>query len=189
MSLIERVKVPEGRRGPWEISRFTVSENEAAWERIQAIQSGRCIPAGTYTRLTHDRRGVVMSDTPDEIRDHLGAVINARGHVLINGLGIGMVLGAVLRKPEVERVTVIEIDPDVIALVGPAYVDARVEIVQSDAYAYKPPRGVRYGMVWHDIWDAICADNLAGMSRLKRKYCRRTDWQGCWAEYQCRRWR
>lgn len=187
MRLIEQVNVPEGRRGPWEISRFTIGENEAAWERIQAIKSGRYVPMGTYTRLLHDRRGVVMSDTPDEIRDHLTAVIKARGHVLLNGLGLGMVLGAVLRRPEVERVTAIEIDPDVIALVGPTYANGRVEIIQADAYAYQPPRGVRYGMVWHDIWDSICADNLIGMSKLKRKYGHRADWQGCWAEYQCRR--
>ncbi|MBN8955005.1 MAG: hypothetical protein J0H17_00095, partial [Rhizobiales bacterium] len=113
-------------------------------------------------------------------------VFRAKGHVLINGLGIGMVLAAVLRRPEVQRVTVVEIDPDVVALVSPHYPDARVTVIQSDAFDYAPPKGERYGAVWHDIWDTICANNLPSMTRLKRKYGRRTDWQGCWGEHEIR---
>lgn len=37
------------------------------------------------------------------------------------------------------------------------------------------------------IWDSLCADNLEEMTKLKRRFGRRTDWQGCWGEYQCRR--
>jgi spermidine synthase len=114
-------------------------------------------------------------------------VFHAKGHILINGLGIGMVLAACLRKPDVSRATVIEIDPDVVALFGPAYADPRVEVVTASAFEYQPPNGIRYGMVWHDIWDDICGDNLPEMTKLKRKYGRRADWQGCWCEWQCRR--
>lgn len=189
MGLIEQVTVPEGKRGPWSVERFTIDKHGAMMERIHALQHGRgATREGTYTRLMHAQRGVVMSDTPDEMRDHYGAVINAKGHVLLNGLGIGMVLAAVLKKP-VESVTVVEIDADVIALVGPHYDDPRVSIVNASAFDYQPPKGRRYGAVWHDIWDDICADNLTAMTKLKRKYGRRTDWQGCWAEWQCRRGR
>jgi hypothetical protein len=31
-------------------------------------------------------------------------------------------------------------------------------------------KGKRYDMVWHDIWDDICSDNLEGMAKLHRKY-------------------
>jgi hypothetical protein len=115
--------LPEGARGRWKIERFTVSEDESFVASLRAVFSysagGRgALPPGTYTKLT--RGGViVMSDTPDEIADHQPAIRAARGHVLINGLGLGYVLGAVLGKPDVERVTVVEIDEDVIALVGP----------------------------------------------------------------------
>ena len=128
-----------------------------------------------------------MSDTPDEKRDHYEIVNRAKGHVLINGLGLGMVLAAVLKKQEVERVTVVEIDADVISLVGPHFHNDRLVIIQSDAFTYKPPKGEIYGAVWHDIWDSICDDNLSEMTKLKRRYGRRTIWQGCWCEYQCRR--
>jgi hypothetical protein len=188
MSLIENVSVPEGSRGAWTVRRFVVSPEDAERTKLQAMMRGRgYVPPGTYTELHHARRGVVMSDTPDEMRDHRFAVHKAKGHVLVNGLGIGMVLAAILKKPEVTAVTVVEIDQDVIDLVGPYYLDdARVSIVHASAYDYQPPKGLRYGAVWHDIWDDICGDNLAGMTKLKRKYGRRTDWQGCWCEWQCR---
>ena len=146
----------------------------------------REVAPGTYTRLVHERRGVVMSDTPAERRDHVEFVVRAKGHVLINGLGLGMCLAAVLARPEVVRATVVEADPDVVALVGPHYAgDPRVEIVRADAYEYRPPKGVRYGAVWHDIWDTITSENLPGMTRLHRKYGRRAEWQGSWARWLC----
>lgn len=187
MALIEKVNLPEGMSGIWSIKHFTVTKQEAEFEALRGMfNGGRYTPEGVYTRL--DRGPVcVMSDTPDEMRDHREPVWRAKGHVLINGLGIGMVLAACLRKPEVEHVTVVEMSPDVLKLVAPHYACDRVTFVEADAFEYAPPKNVRYGVVWHDIWDNICGDNLPEMTRLKRKYGRRADWQGCWAEYICRR--
>lgn len=188
MSLIESVKIPEGSLGPWTVKKVHVSKSDSEITSLRAIMKGRgYVPPGTYTQLLCSGRGIVMSDTPDERRDHFYAVRMATGHVLINGLGIGMVLGAVLKKRVVTKVTIIEISPEVVALVGPHYSDRRLSIVTESAFNYQPPKGERYSMVWHDIWDNICADNLAEMTKLKRKYSRRTDWQGCWAEWECRR--
>lgn len=128
-----------------------------------------------------------MSDTPQEMRDHYVAVVNARGSCLINGLGLGMVLKAVLKKPEVADVTVVEISSEVLEMVSPHYQDHRVTFVHASAFDYRPPKGKRYAMVWHDIWDFICADNIPEMQRLHRKYGRRADWQGSWARSQCER--
>ena len=186
--MLEKVTIPEGKAGKWSIQRFTVSDEQAELERLRGMfRSGRFTPAGTYTSLTCAGRGVVMSDVPDEMRDHREAVRQATGHVLINGLGLGMVLAAVLKRPEVTSVTVVELDADVISLVAPHYSDARLSIVHASAFDYQPPKAIRYGAVWHDIWDSICADNLPEMTRLKRKYGRRANWQGCWCEYECRR--
>lgn len=128
---------------------------------------------------------MIMSDTPDELRDFQMAVLRAKGHILINGLGLGCVVTACLRKPEVETATVIEIDSDVIALVGSHFTDDRLTIINADAFQYQPPKGQRYQMVWHDIWDSICSDNLPQMHRLHRKYGRRADWQGSWSRELC----
>lgn len=185
--MIPQVSVPEGTKGPWTIKRFTV-DAEPSIANLRLAMDGRGVAPGTYTKLVHAQRGIVMSDTTAEKRDHIGFVRAARGHVLINGLGIGMCLAAVLAKDTVTQVTVVEIDADVIALVADHYAtDPRVGIVHSSAFDYQPPKGVRYGAVWHDIWDSICADNLPEMTRLHRKYGRRADWQGSWCRLECER--
>ena len=88
-----------------------------------------------------------------------------------------------------ERVTVVEVNQDVIDLVGPHYSALygahHVEIVHGDALTYQPPKKVRYGAVWHDIWANICPDNLPEMHKLHRRYGRRSDWQGSWSRHLC----
>jgi spermidine synthase len=182
VSLLQKVDLPEQSKGKFVIERFVVDAVD--WK---ARLSGREVPIGeTFTRLMRGRT-VVMSDTPAEMRDHRMAVYRARASCLINGLGIGMVLKAVLAKPEVTDVTVVELEQDVLDMVAPHYADSRVTFVCADAVSYQPPKGKRYGMVWHDIWDNICSDNLPAMKSLHRKYGRRADWQGSWCRYECER--
>lgn len=183
-----KVDVPEGKAGKWEVSKFTVSEEEANHSNAMASFSfscrGQLIFPGTYTKLTRGGT-IVMSDTPSEIRDHISPISHAKGNVLIAGLGLGMVANACLCKPEVERVTVIELSPDVISLVAGHYVKkfgSKFEVVQADINEWKPPKGVRYGAVWIDIWDEISLDHLAQMSTLKKKFSRCAEWKGCWRE-------
>jgi hypothetical protein len=179
MPMIDKVTVPEGERGLWRVERFQITKTDAA---IAAFSYRARVPSpGTYTKLMHGRC-LVMSDTPAEMRDHYAFVLAAKGHVLISGLGLGMVLGACLRRPDVETVTVLEIDADLIALVGPHYADSRVKIIRTDALLWNPPKGVRYGAVWHDIWTDICGDNKGDMKRLIKRYCRRAEWVGCWCK-------
>lgn len=105
----------------------------------------------------------IMSDTPSEIREHELA-FDAVGDVLITGLGLGCIVSALLTKPEVRSITVVEIDKDVIALTGPYYEnEPRVEIVNMDALDAADKfaaegRWFDYG--WHDIWSHIADRNL-----------------------------
>ena len=196
---LRKVDVPEGRSGLWEVKRFTVSKDEAKrdafYSRLAAIQgrSYRPVPAGSYTRLA--RRGcIVMTDTPSELRDLREPARRAvGGRVLVNGLGLGIVLQAVLEEPAVEHLTVVEASDDVITLVAPHWVErygGRLTVVHADAFKWRPPRGARYDVVWHDIWDNVTTDNLAGMRRLHAKYRRRCGgavgrWQGSWCRREC----
>lgn len=183
------VSVPDGARGPWKVETFTISKHDEAMARVRAIQHPlEAVRAGTYKRLTRNGN-VIMSNTQMEVQTHRYFIAVAKGSVLINGLGLGMALTAILRKPEVSAVTVIEKDADVIALVGPHFADGRLTIINADALTWQPPKGARYEAVWHDIWDEISADNLPDMTRLCRRYGRRAIWQGCWAREQIERWR
>lgn len=179
------VSVPDGQRGPWAIETFTVSEAEAKWHNVRCDINRRRldrIAPSTYRRLVHAQRGVIMSNTPMEVFTNRSGLRQATGRVLVNGLGLGMFVEGLLSKPDVTYVRVIEIDADVIALVGPQFAhDPRVEIVHADALIYRPAVGEQFDYVWHDIWDDVCADNLAQMTTLSRRYGHRTNHQACWS--------
>jgi hypothetical protein len=184
-----KVNVPEGTSGAWSVRRITVTEEQSSFDRLRAVINGgaRYVPAGDYTQLLRGGT-IVMSDTPDEIRDHMGFIHRASGRVLIGGLGLGVVLQALLRKPDITHVTVIEKSPDVIKLVAPSYKDPRVEVIQADILEWKPPPSAIWDCSWFDIWDFICSDNLEQMARLKRRFARRVKVsQGAWCEGACRR--
>lgn len=187
------LRVEPGSKGNWKIEEFVVSEDDARFFNLRdAIKGqGRGIEPGTYVRLLRTNSSwatTVMSNTPAEIADHEEFIWNAKGHVLVAGLGLGVVLQMLLEKTDVKKITVVEISEDLIDLVGPYFNDERIEIIQADIFEYQPPRGIRYGAVWFDIWDHICSDNLKEIYKLERKYRRRSDWVGSWCKEECKRY-
>lgn len=180
---IMKLDYPEAVDGDWSIERKTVEDDHLG--KLRSYLGHRYTPAGTYVGLRHGRT-LVMSDVPDEMHDHAEPYFEARrrgGRVLIHGLGLGMVLKAVLSLPNVEHVDVVELAPEVIRLVGPHFAEAaagRLTIHEGDCFQMRWPVGSRWQVVWHDIWNTICEDNLPEMARLHRSFGRRADWQGSW---------
>lgn len=140
-----------------------------------------------------------MSDTPAEMRDLAPLFWQPpSGRILVNGLGLGCVIHGLLASKEVTSIDVVEIDPDVIELVGSQIKDPRLTIHEGDAFTIQWPVGMRWNYIWHDVWDELCTDNLNGedvhpgtYATLHRRYGRRCDWQGSWGydflKYQQRR--
>lgn len=185
---MEKVNLPEGQSGDWKIEIFEVSEQEAQFDNIRNLINARSryMSPGRYTRLTYCGR-VIMSDTHDEMYDHQFFVHRAKGNILINGLGIGMVLKNVLLKPEVDLVIVNELSEDVIKLVASHYQDPRLTINHTDAFTWKPKNGLKFDNIWHDIWISRCTDNLEDMKKLCRRYGKwktPNGYQGCWSREQ-----
>jgi hypothetical protein len=179
------VSAPVAAIGNVLIEEFSISDDSAA---LYNLRAGRytTIRPGVFKRLMIGS-DVVMSNTFMEKRTNADFVARAKGKVLINGLGLGMVIEQLLNKPSVTHITVIESNPFVIELVGPVFSgNDRVTIVQSCAFEYKPPRGSRYDFVWHDIWTEITGENLPQMEILHKKYRNRTGWQGSWAKDLCK---
>lgn len=182
------INIPNGKSGNWSVSTFEVSEQDEKFGELRAMISsssrGRYVPKGIYKALKCGSE-IVMSNTPDEVRDQQDFLEMARGRILINGLVLGFTLMAALNKvdaagnPVVKDATVIEISKEVIELVGPSFSsDDRVHIINADAMKYKADG--KFDAAWHDIWSNICADNLNDMHRLHRKYGNKTKWQGSW---------
>ncbi len=177
--------LPEGRSGEWVLERFEVGSVDAAAPPRPEPFASR---PGRYTRL---KRGptVYMTDLYDEWwsqRSAMGEALRRGGHVLISGLGLGLVVESILRPAEspVESVTVLERSPDVVRLAAPHLVaryGERLRVAEVDAFAWEPPDGRRFSVVWHDIWPNPFADPVFGeIERLHRRYAGVCDWQGSW---------
>ena len=179
-----QVSIPEGTSGDWVISKFTVNSNEFS-QRLSMMKTGRGVPRGLYTRLSRNGKKI-MSDTPDEILDHMSFIRKATGNVLIAGLGLGVVLDGVARKQDVKSVTVIEQSEDVIKLVREHYQNKypyKIAIIQSSIFDWKPKKTDYFDWAWYDIWDDLCTDNIEQMKTLHRKFGRKTGEQGSWGRH------
>jgi spermidine synthase len=107
--------------------------------------------------------GVFLTDTRNGESERLlvrRALRDApeRAHVLVGGLGVGFSLAEALRSDRVGRVTVVEIEPTIVAwgrtILAPfsdgALADPKVEVVVDDIAAFLRRSG--------DPFDAICLD-------------------------------
>lgn len=188
---IGTVRVKPGETEHFRIDEFTVSAEYARSFNLREMwnRSRRFIKPGTYTKLSGTGRGVIMSNTPAEIADHREAVDLAHGDVFVAGLGIGMVLEAILSKGDmVNSITVLEIEPEIITLTGQYYAgEPKVSILCGDAFNPSAvlPDGKRFDFLYFDIWDSICGDNYEAMKTLNRQY-RKHKAQGAKAVFWCR---
>lgn len=161
--------VPEGKLGEAEVLHFEVSELAAA---MSAWKGGRnYVPDGRYAKLRVGGH-LVMSDTRHERVSNLEVVQRAHGQVLIAGLGLGMILHAILAKETVEHVTVVELSQDVVDLISPtlAQHSGRLTIVQGDIFEWRPARGTKYDCIYFDIWAEISTGALPEMARLHQTF-------------------
>ncbi len=184
-----KVSVTPATKGDAKVDMFSVTADEIGLFNLREIRDGgrhRIVPPGTYTRLSIGG-SLVMTDTPAEAYENRPPVLNTHkgALVLVNGLGLGFVLAAILTR-EPSRVVVIERNKNVIDLVGPSITDKRVWIIHGDAFKVRPSqylkKGERYAVAWHDIWNDHCEDNLPAMHKLKRRFARAAKWQGCWSQ-------
>lgn len=183
--------LPPAAVGVAAVEHFTVSEHESRMTMLSSRPAIRSVPAGRYARLTV-RNQVVMSDTRMERQSNYAVIRESHGDVLIAGLGLGMILTAILPKPDVRTVTVVEKEPDVIALVEPPLraklKDAnKLTVLAADIHDYRTVS--KFDTIYFDIWPEINGDNLPEMARLHQKFKYRlrrgdglTPWMGSWMQ-------
>ena len=102
-----------------------------------------------------------MSIVPMEVESQETGIAAAHGHTAVLGLGMGWAAANVALNPAVERVTVVERDADVIALIAalgildqlPPPVRGKIAIVESDAFDWRPDAPV--DSLQADIWAKV----------------------------------
>jgi len=170
--------IPEGQCGEARIEHFDVTKEDAAFTRVRYVASGgRDFPVdpGRYVQLLVEGK-LVMSDTRAEANTNRMVVANAKGNVLIAGLGIGLILIPILRKPEVRRVEVIEISADVITLVEAPLRKAlgrdakKLKIIHADVREWEPRPFHRWDTIYFDIWGDFSLDDVEEMEALHSRF-------------------
>ena len=140
-----------------------------AWDIRQTenvLCQGYWSPPALVPRLTALVRDgdVWMSISPMETESQSIGIQQACGHVVIFGLGMGWAAAATALSKAVTAVTVVEFDPEVIALHReldvfgqlPQDVQGKVRIVQGDAYTWTPNEQV--DLLMPDIWLPLVSD-------------------------------
>jgi hypothetical protein len=178
-----------GTLGNVTLSRFTVSESAANFSKIRAVVTqGREIPvkAGDYMQLLVEGT-LMMSDTQMEQLSNRDVVRQARGDVLIAGLGLGLIVLPILAKESVSSVTIVEKYPNVVNLVAPSLMELpggeKLTIVHADIFNWKPARGRKWDTIYFDIWPLIQENNLKEMNVLHSRFrARKADggWMDSW---------
>lgn len=157
--------------------------------KMRAARDGQPLNADTYTRLIVDGT-LWMTDAEFECWTNSGFVRSAKGDVLIAGLGLGLVVEPLLKSSQVESVTVLEISPDVIALIGPVYDHIKLSIIKADARTWEVPKKA-YDTIYLDIWaDVPNSDNKDEIAALKKRYrpaLKKGGTMSAWCESYARR--
>ena len=137
---------------------FTVISMRTSFVTGQKLAKTIASRSGTIHKLHEKGQGIWMSDLPCEIYQHAEFVPNLRGHVLIGGLGLGLILKMLERNPAIESVTVIEKNKDVISLVWKGLkLKYPAKIINADLFAFlkRAKRGKKqFDSAYYDIWTA-----------------------------------
>ena len=182
----KNIKIPTIKIGKSELKyeKYKPFEGFVCNDIIQT-KEGRQIPQiGFFDKefmfpavLENDR--IWMTITPNEIETMKDAVDGAFGNVLTFGLGLGYYAYMVSEKENVESVTIVDMNEDVIQLfkkyVLPQFKNAhKIKIIKADAfeYAQKHMSNGKYDFVftdlWHDVSDGI--DMYLKMKKVEEQH-------------------
>ncbi|WP_148293664.1 hypothetical protein [Azospirillum sp. B4] len=101
-----------------------------------------------------------MSMTPMELESQEIGCLLARGRTVVMGMGMGWAACIAALNPAVTTVTVVEQDPEVLAVIDqcgvfaqlPPGAAAKITIRQGDAYRWTPDDGLPVDTLLADIW-------------------------------------
>jgi len=164
--------------GLWKIERIEFPANTV--ERfITGFDSQTVLSRFTGATLHQSRGEIVLEDGRIELRKHLPIWLRARGRVLVTGLGLGCVVRGLLANPDVDLVDVVEIDRDIVRVVGEEFAgEPRVQVHCGDALTI--PLAGPWDYAWHDLW--IEDHGLQVLhARLLQRFKKRCGPQGAWA--------
>src|SRR5580698_3453620 len=129
-SFLNAARVPSTikpqRFGPWEIARLPMPRwpekfgGSFQWPDVTVLRHEVQMNYSNMHKENDEGRvmDVVMEDSAPELRRHLPIWMRARGRVLVTGLGLGCVVRGLLASPRIEHIDVVELDADILKIIG-----------------------------------------------------------------------
>jgi len=109
-------------------------------------------------RLTEEKGGVWMSDTPMEQEGLRVPSMIARGDILIVGLGLGLLPILIkMRNKMVDSITIIEKNREVANLVYNKIKSRKTSLLLNDGESYLSVPGRKFDFIFIDVWGSITA--------------------------------
>lgn len=170
---LQNIKIPKTAKGGWTLGYQSYKPYEGfIYRDIEVKPNYTEIPQigffdTEFSFPTVFENGIEwMAIKPNEIETMGAPIEKARGRVLVYGLGIGYFAYMVSEKAEVDCITVVERDQNVIDLfcehILPQFPNkSKIQIVKSDAFEYaknKMKRGAFdyvFTDLWHDVSDGV----------------------------------
>src|SRR4051794_37144320 len=189
----DAVVIPQGLVGPggaalYETDLFRPVYRPTRGERWRLDVVPMCMVTGYWSgpQLVTDMAALVrvegegasirtwMSMTSMEIESQELGCRAAFGHTVVMGLGMGWATANAALRPDVTAVTVVEFDPEVIAMIGeigvfgqlPHKAQAKISVVRGDALTYTPD--IPADTLLADIWLPINGDDRVEQVRSMR---------------------
>ena len=151
--------------GEWKLAIGANIPSRGYWSGLTLVREVPVLTRGSETW---------MSLTPVEYESQILGVEAAQGHVVIMGLGMGWVAAETALREGVSLVTIVERDPQVIALHReldlfarlPGDAGEKVRIVEGDAFAWRPDQPV--DLLMPDIWlNLVEGDRVPDVRRMQ----------------------
>jgi len=173
-SMVEYLK--ERETESFKLEHFEVTEKDVSWcQTLDAIHRRReyiGFKPGKYIRLVRKDKmfnNIVMSDTAMEKYSNMEIYYEAKGDVLIAGLGIGMILLGLQNNEKVTSITVIEKEQEILKIIKDQLpLNGKATIIHGDIFSYVPDK--KFDIIYFDIWDNLCGDNWEEIKSLQNKF-------------------
>lgn len=162
------IELPDQTVGEFSIESLVIEKNK----RISMLAGySVTFPFDITITMLKQNGQVWMSNSPSEINDTKKLAAAATGHVLIAGLGLGILPALLESKKCVHSITIVEKSQQVIELVSPHLKSSKVRvIVQADFRNWIGQNDLScYDSFILDIWGDISSDLLPDMFSLIEK--------------------
>jgi spermidine synthase len=159
-----------------------IDTNSKLFPYKQYLQSGK-----DYVSLIPESEQVMMSNHETETITNQKFIDNAKGNVLIFGLGLGLIIFPLLNDEQITKIDIVEIDSDIISYVGDIIKshDVRniVRIHKGDSFEYHNELQTTYDTIYFDIWEYVGEKELYEIKDLHKTYTiflNKNGWMDSW---------